>query len=131
MMQNIDILKNIENYTEEMTISQVIAFFERNRIYFTKTMIQNYVRVSVLSPLHNKRYYKKEHLCQLVMINDLKDIYSLEEIRACFDSYTSVEDAYNEYIKLYKNALDGFENTKNKLAFMAISSAALKKYRGE
>ena len=41
-------LINFETFNEEMTISQVVRFFKRNGKNFTKTMIQNYVRVGVI-----------------------------------------------------------------------------------
>jgi len=49
----------IATLSDELTISQVVKFFERQGRSFTKTMIQNYVRVGVLPPpvqeiLHQK-----------------------------------------------------------------------------
>ena len=74
-------LEGIALYDGEMTISQVVRFFERQGIAFTKTMIQNYVRVGVMPPPVDKRYYVKEHLILLALIHRLKEIYSLEDIR--------------------------------------------------
>ena len=42
---------NLETFNDEMTISQVVRFFNRYGKNFTKTMIQNYVRVGVIPPL--------------------------------------------------------------------------------
>ena len=121
----LNVLNNLENYNNEMTISQVVAFFERQGVLFTKTMIQNYVKVLVLPAPHNRRYYKKEHLMLLVMINSLKDIYSLDEIKKCFDSFENIETAYSNYITFYKNSIKNLSENKNMLSLMATSTASL------
>jgi DNA-binding transcriptional MerR regulator len=48
-------------------------------------MIQNYIRVGVLPPPIEKRYYTKDHLVLLTLIDNLKSIYSLEEIKSLFE----------------------------------------------
>lgn len=75
---------NLETFNEEMTISQVIKFFGRYNIAFTKTMIQNYIRIGLLPGPVEKRYYVKEHLILLFLIYNLKESFSLEELRAVF-----------------------------------------------
>lgn len=118
----INILKNFENYNDEMTISQVVRFFERQGITFTKTMIQNYVRVGLLPPPIDRRYYIKNHLILLTVIYSLKDVFSLEEIGNIFkpimnDSNTFDDDIidmgsiYNEYISLYEKTIKDFSNS--------------------
>ena len=93
-------LLDIENYTDEMTISQVIRFFERKNIFFTKTMIQNYVKVELLPPPLHKRYYLKKHLILLSFIDNLKSVYSLSEMKYVF-SLIDVSELYSNYIDLY------------------------------
>lgn len=118
----VNILKNIESYNDEMTISQVVRFFERQGINFTKTMIQNYVRVGILPPPIDRRYYIKKHLILLTIINSLKEVYSLEEIGNIFkpimnDSDTFDDDIidmgyiYNEYILLYEKFIKEFNKS--------------------
>jgi hypothetical protein len=72
---------NLHTFNDEMTISQVVRFLNKQGRSFTKTMIQNYVRVGVLPPPIEKRYYTKNHLVLLILIDSLKSIYSLDEIR--------------------------------------------------
>ena len=72
-----------------MSVSKVIKFFEQRNIYFTKTMLQNYVRVGVLPELLNKRYYQKKHLVFLVLIDSLKSIFSLNELKELFAPFLS------------------------------------------
>ena len=98
-----NILANMDSYRSEKTISQAIRFFEAFGMSFTKTMIQNYVRVGVLPPPAAKRYYVKEHMIRLAVIYELKEIYSLPEISRLFELYlkTGEEDEleafYNDF----------------------------------
>ncbi len=75
-------LKNADSFSDVMSISQVVKFFERQGVFFTKTMIQNYVRTGVLAAPLGKRRYTKCHLALLVMIERLKDVFTLDELRA-------------------------------------------------
>jgi DNA-binding transcriptional MerR regulator len=99
----------LRGYNDEMTISQVVKFFERHGIFFTKTMIQNYVRVEVLPPPADKRYYTKKHLLFLYMIDGLKNVYSLEEIKKAFAPVILSFDTsdmymiYNRYAAFYES----------------------------
>lgn len=113
-------LENIESYNDEMTISQVVRFFGRQGVEFTKTMIQNYVRVKVLPPPVNKRYYTRGHLILLTLINDLKNIYSLDDIKNILqpvlkdidtfdDDMIDMNALYDIYLKIYKSTAHDFE----------------------
>lgn len=106
----------IATLSDELTISQVVKFFERQGRSFTKTMIQNYVRVGVLPPPVDKRYYTKNHLVLLTLIDNLKAIYSLEEIRTVLgpvrnnpeifeDDIIKTTDMYKNYLTMRKEAL--------------------------
>ena len=107
---------NLETFNDEMTISQVVRFFNRYGKNFTKTMIQNYVRVGVIPPPVDKRYYTKNHLILLTLVDNLKLIYSLDEIKTVFspilknstsfeDDIIKVSDLYKDYIQLHTKAL--------------------------
>lgn len=106
----------IRSLSDELTISQVVKFFAKQNRNFTKTMIQNYVRVGVLPPPIDKRYYTKDHLVLLTLIESLKNIFSLEEIRLVLepvrnnpeifeDDIIKTIDIYNNYITMRKKAL--------------------------
>jgi hypothetical protein len=97
-----------------MTISQVVRFFERHGLSFTKTMIQNYVRVGIIPPPVDKRYYHKKHLILLTMIDSLKGIFSLEEIGYLFrpimkdvetfdDDIIDMSVVYTKFCSLYED----------------------------
>ena len=106
----------IATLSDELTISQVVKFFERQGKEFTKTMIQNYVRVGVLPPPVDKRYYTKNHLVLLTLIDNLKSVYSLEEIRTVLgpvrnnpelfeDDIIKTTDMYRNYLAMRKETL--------------------------
>lgn len=106
----------IATLSDELTISQVVKFFERQGRNFTKTMIQNYVRVGVLPPPLDKRYYTKNHLVLLTLIDNLKAIYSLDEIKTVLapirnnpdifeDDIIMATDIYKNYLSMRKSAL--------------------------
>lgn len=107
----------IATLSDELTISQVVKFFERQGRSFTKTMIQNYIRVGVLPPPVDKRYYTKDHLVLLTLIDNLKNIYSLDEIKTILlpirndpqifeDDMLKIIDVYNSYLSMRKTILD-------------------------
>jgi DNA-binding transcriptional MerR regulator len=106
----------IATLSDELAISQVVKFFERQGRSFTKTMIQNYVRVGVLPPPVDKRYYTRNHLILLTLIDNLKAIYSLEEIKTLLgpirnnpdifeDDIIKANDVYKNYIEMRKEFL--------------------------
>ena len=90
----------LHSFNEEMTISQVVSFFKRNDYYFTKTMIQNYIRIGVLPPPINKRNYSKNHLLLLALIYRFKTVFSLDEIKEVFMPILKQNDAFeNDQVK--------------------------------
>lgn len=112
----------IVTLSDELTISQVVRFFEKQGRTFTKTMIQNYVRVGVLPPPIDKRYYTKDHLILLTLIDSLKAIYSLDEIKTVLapilknpevleDDVIKTTDIYENYLTLRKEALSRWKES--------------------
>ena len=126
-------LIDIEEYTNHLTISKVIIFFKRKNIIFTKTMIQNYVRIGLLVKPDNNRYYKKTHMSILVLIYILKPFYSLGDIYKIISFNTQnfeekfIYDFYIEFINLYNNLIDENEILqKNNLNILVIESIIMK-----
>jgi DNA-binding transcriptional MerR regulator len=85
-------------------------------------MIQNYVRVGVLTPPIDKRHYTKDHLVLLALIDNLKTIFSLEEIKLVLepirnnpetfeDDIIKSIDVYNNYITMRKIALNQWQES--------------------
>lgn len=108
----------IATLSDELTISQVVKFFEKQGRSFTKTMIQNYVRVGVLPPPIDKRYYTKNHLIMLTLIDNLKNIYSLDEIKTVLEPIRNNPDIFEDDIidtsHVYKNYLTMRKEAFNK-----------------
>lgn len=112
----------IASLSDELTISQVVKFFDKQGRNLTKTMIQNYIRVGVLPPPIEKRYYTKDHLVLLTLIDNLKSIYSLEEIKSLLepirndpnifeDDIIKTTDIYSNYLTMRKEALGRWEES--------------------
>ncbi len=112
----------IATLSDELTISQVVKFFERQGRNFTKTMIQNYVRVGVLPPPVEKRYYTKNHLVLLTLVDNLKSIYSLDDIKTVLepirnnpdifeDDIIKTTDVYKNYLTMRKEALSKWKDS--------------------
>jgi DNA-binding transcriptional MerR regulator len=116
----------IATLSDELTISQVVKFFQRQGKSFTKTMIQNYVRVGVLPPPVDKRYYTKDHLILLTLIDNFKAIYSLDDIKSILtpirnnpdvfdDDIVKTTDVYKNYLTLRREALDKWKEALPRL----------------
>lgn len=99
-------LKTLDNYNPRMSVSKVVKFFEKQNIFFTKTMIQNYIRIGVLPELEERRYYTKKHFILLVLIENFKYAFSLDDIKSFFEPFLDaeksdlidIEEFYNTYL---------------------------------
>ncbi len=124
-----DPLRDLHYYSSTFTISQVVKYFEKQGLVFTKTMIQNYIRVGVL-PAPDGRSYTKRHLMGLTLIDSLKDIYSLDEIKnifAALETEAALTDFYTQFFQSYAATLEQFgaEPQKDTQAKLVAESAAL------
>jgi len=138
--QKADPLRNIRSYNDEMTISQVIRYFERQGVFFTKPMIQGYVRAGLLPPLKERHYYTRAHMVLLAMIESLKRGFSSEEIRRLFGALgarkafpgagTDLDDsaemlaAYEAYTALTKEIQTALNGLSGDLAANAENAGA-------
>lgn len=122
-------IPNIELYME-----QLIDFLDKNasgakRVetdhFFSKPQINNYTKNGILNP-PNKKKYNREHIILLLIINQLKNILTMKDIKTLFDpilknmgdtevddSIISLETIYQTFIDLkdqeYKNVDTDFE----------------------
>jgi len=130
-----DPLRDLHNYKKEMTISQVIKFFQRKGIDFTKTMIQNYVRVGVIDPPYG-RFYIDRHMKALAMLEFLKPVYSLDEIKYIF-MILGVDEAYDRFLEAYSRSREFWderskaENEQDFLLEITAFCAAAKRITSE
>lgn len=87
---------------------------EDNQI-LTKTMINNYVKNFLIEPPEKKLYSKKQ-LAKLFAICVLKQVYSMQEIKALIfialeDS--KISDAYDNFCNLFEESLICIHNKKD------------------
>ena len=106
---------DLHTFNDEMTISQVVRFFERNGYTFTKTMIQNYIRIGVLPPPVNKRYYTKKHLMLLSLIYRLKTVFSLEEIKVVFMPILKQSNTFDDDLINTKTLYKAYQSLQMKV----------------
>ena len=96
-------------------------------------MIQHYVRIQLLPPPLQKRYYTHAHLQMLFIINHLKEVFALDEIKALFalaENYPT-EQIYKHFTDLITNTeLHTNNNFLNTMALMC-KSVELKKAAAE
>lgn len=105
-------LPNIDLY-----IDQVICYLDNYLLNYTdaekeghiitKTMINNYVKHSIIKPTINKKY-NKEHIAKLFVICMLKQIYSINDVSKLIELATkkvSVEKAYDSFCNELENAV--------------------------
>ena len=103
-----DILHDIGQYSQHLSISNVVTLFERKGVTITKSMIQNYVRDKLLPPPVNKRHYTHRHLAVLALATSLKTAYEMVDIKAALlplmeedgiplESYHQIVEKTNEF----------------------------------
>ena len=134
---DISVIETLKSYSDTMTISQAVSLLNRFGCVVTKTMIQNYVRVSALPPPDGRRY-TKNHLLMILLIGHLKAVYSLDEIRAlladsinkAFDNPSGfyMAEVYVEFCENYKNKKSNLNKTKRPLLDAAADCLACKDY---
>lgn len=111
----------------DLYVEQVIGFIEdhmghvkRNESdkLITKTMVGNYTRDGVLMPSKNKKY-SKNHIIMLILIYNLKQILSIEDIKTLFspimkdmsttnDDVIPLEDIYTTLLDIKSIEFESF-----------------------
>jgi len=118
----INVLQQLHNYNHHMSVSQLVTFFERHGMHFTKTMIQHYLKIGLLSPPEGRRYDTQVHVIQLTWIGLLKEFYGLEDIRQMF---LSVNYDPQRLTTLYENYLAGMAEVRDKLQQAVVQQAVV------
>ncbi len=109
---NIDFFENINSYKSNLTISQVIKFFEKYNITIPKTTIQNFVRNEVLSEVVEKRYYTKQHLLEIIIALGYREVFELSTIKSLNKlivdecEKTSIDEVFYNVFSVNKSILD-------------------------
>lgn len=111
----------------DLYMDQVTTFFddklghlkrdEDDKI-LTKTMINNYTKAGILMPSHNKKYSKR-HMILLILIYYLKQILSINDIRAIIgpilnnistaeDDIIALDDIYNTILEIKQKEFEDY-----------------------
>ncbi|WP_026884808.1 DUF1836 domain-containing protein [Clostridium akagii] len=86
----------------------------------TKTMINNYAKAKIFSPIKNKKY-NKDQIILLCLIYNLKQSLSLSDISTIFKpivddinsedkTMLSLEELYDAFLSMKKTSLETFDN---------------------
>lgn len=115
-------IPEVDLYMEQLTsiIENKMEDFKRHPEdkILTKTMINNYTKAGLLMPPKNKKY-TKDHIILLILTYHLKNIISINDIRALFDpilnnlatredDVISLEDIYAAFLELKEIEFDTF-----------------------
>ena len=105
--------------TIDLYIDQVVSLLEQHLTGYikndnekeeklvTKTMINNYVKHSVIKPPINKKY-RKEHTASLFVIFILKEVYIINDIKKLISlgiDTSPIEQAYNRFCSELEKAI--------------------------
>lgn len=83
----------------------------------TKTMINNYAKAKILPPIKNKKYTKQQ-IILLILIYNLKQILSLEDIKSLF---APILTSYSGNTSLLESIDDLYEQFQESKAFQQNS----------
>ena len=83
-------------------------FYDRT---LTKTMVNNYSKAGLITPVTGKKY-TKEQIIQMLMINSLKNTYSISEIKCAMDAFYACEgvdrevlmETYDKYVEMRRKS---------------------------
>lgn len=104
-------IPDLELYMEQVTSFMDDRLKNRKRNpedkILTKTMINNYTKAGILMP-PNRKKYNKDHIILMILVYNLKQILSLEDIKRLFgpilndintrdDDLISIEDIYSVF----------------------------------
>ncbi len=117
-----DVVEFPNEYGRGLLMFQLLDFFKDHDKEITQAMIQNYIRDTLLPPPHNKRYYTKEHIILLTLINDLKSILSIGDIKTLMkpiqkdpgsfeDDVITIDRIYDHYLRLKTKAREYWSET--------------------
>ena len=85
----------------------VYPLYTREKPSLTGAMVNNYTKIGLLDPA-NKKKYSRNHVCKLIAICLLKEIFSLPELCVLFDIQrsTNADDvAYNNFCLTFEEGL--------------------------
>lgn len=146
----LDLLKDITEYEEiklsdipwvDLYMDQVTTFFDEKLKTFkrdeedkilTKTMINNYAKAKLITPVKGKKY-NKEQMVLLSLIYNLKQVLSINDVGLVLspvikslsskDKSLSLECIYNEFLDINRLQAEEFDSWfKDKVEFLSEKS---------
>jgi hypothetical protein len=115
-------IPDLDLYMEQLTsfIDNRLSHFKRNDDdkILTKTMINNYTKAGILMPPKNKKY-SREHIILLILIYNLKQILSIDDIHALLspilnnidnteDDLISITDIYSTFLNIKQDEFEDY-----------------------
>lgn len=107
-LPNIDLyIDQLVSFLEQYLSGYIKSDNEKEEKIITKTMINNYVKHSIIKPPINKKY-NKEHIASLFVIFVLKQVYSIHDIQKLIHlaiKTSPVEQSYNRFCSELEKAI--------------------------
>lgn len=117
-------LPSIDLYLDQVLI--LVNQYSDNQAPLTASMINNYVKHRFI-PKPEKKKYTRRQLSQLLIINYLKSVFSIQDIYHLLDDLTKVDDLEKVYSYFVDN-INGLEKNKSpEIIFSACQT--IKKYQ--
>ncbi len=120
-----DELPSLELYMDQVIIyltEQLSCLYFNDEKFITKSMVNNYVKTSIVKP-PIKKHYRKSHIAYFIVVTILKRCYSMAQISELIEIHThmkdsSVEQAYDLFISWFESSLNTvFELEGSDLSF--------------
>lgn len=121
---SLDEIPDINLYMEQVTqfIDNKLEPLKRNKEdkILTKTMINNYTKAGILmSP--NKKKYSKEHIILMILVYQLKQVLTLEDIKKIFSNILNDMDTTEDDVVSLEEIYSMFNNLK-KTGFLNVET---------
>ena len=102
----------------DLYVDQIIKIFEdrlsennSEEKFLTKSMVNNYSKDKLISPVKGKKY-TKEQILQILLIYDLKGILSIQNIKSVTNSIIDQENSQDSIEGIFKSYEDNYIYTQ-------------------
>jgi DNA-binding transcriptional MerR regulator len=126
-------LYKAEAYNPRLTLSQIKKFLNMRGVNITLSMIQYYVKLSIIPPPVENLWYTRKHIILLALIDWLKPVYTLEEIAHIFKLLPDLppQDYWSFLNGEFDEPLKTFGNESLSLLWLMVYSAAFRRTVGK
>lgn len=136
-------MDQVVSWFEEVLEPWLVAESTKTDKPLTKAMINNYVKAKLVKA-PDKKKYSPEQLMQLLMIYQLKNVLSIDDLKLLLNSELSVESIYDDFTQMegfllnelrddgvYKSIENASDEAKRRYAMQLALEANLKKKLSE